>query len=334
MELREPPSTNAAAAKDPLARGLLVVNLAAVLAVGLFLILRGPVSSPDQEGAERQREVASKLKAAGAVEQAAALYERYLDAGDVEPESRARIAYSVATGYLGEGDYERALRWLYEAETIGAGKLSGEVSQKIVSCLERLGRHHAAQAALDSGSRLADPSSPVQRAADDPVVARIGQEEIHRSEVLRALDALPPEMAPSLSDPSQRQELLQQFVAEELLWRKAAKLEYDQDPEVRRRHAALLKQLTVGRFVEEEVVGRIEVDEVDLRSFFEANKERYQQKESEDAPPKVPSFEQARPAVERDYRMSKIQAAYNEIIESELSTADVELHPERLQDDE
>jgi hypothetical protein len=321
------------AAKDSLARGLLVANLVAVLAVGLFLVFRGS-PGPDQEAAEQAREVASKLKAAGALEQAAVLYERYLSVADIEPESRARIAYSVATAYLREADYERALRWLYEAETIGAGELAGEVSQKIVHCLERLGRHHAAQAALDSGSRRADASSPVQRAADDPVVARIDQEEIHRSEVLRALDALPPEMAPSLSDPSQRQELLRQFVAEELLWRKAAKLEYDQDPEVQRRHAALLKQLAVGRFVEQEVVGKIEVDEVDLRNFFEANQERYQQKESEEAPPQTPTFEQARPAVERDYRMSKIQAAYNEIIESELSTADVELHPERLQDDE
>jgi tetratricopeptide (TPR) repeat protein len=333
MELREPPRTNAPPANDRLVRWLLVVNLIALLAIGIFLLNRGSTNGADQESAELEREVASKLKAAGALDEAALLYERYLSKADTPPESRAKIAYSVATTYLREGDYERALRWLYEAETLGAGELSNEVSKKIVVCLERLGRHHVAQAALDSRVQLDDGSGTVQRAAGDPVVARIGEEEIYRSEVLRALDDLPPEMAQSYSDPNQRQELLKQFVAEELIWRKATKLEYDQDPEVQRRYATMLKKLTVSRFIEKEVVGKIEVDEGDLRNFFEANKERYQQKESEDAPAKTPSFEEVRPAVERDYRMFKIQSEYNEIIESELSTAEVELHPERLQDD-
>jgi tetratricopeptide (TPR) repeat protein len=332
MELREPPRTNAPPANDRLVRWLLVVNPIAVLAIGGFLLARGSTRA-DQVTAELDREVASKLKAAGALDEAAILYERYLSNADTPPESRAKIAYSVATTYLREGDYERALRWLYEAETLGAGDLANEVSKKIVACLERLGRHHVAQAALDSRVQLDDGSGAVQRSADDPVVARIGEEEIYRSEVLRALDDLPPEMAQSFSDPGQRQELLKQFVAEELLWRKATKLEYDQDPEVQRRHATMLKKLTVSRFVEKEVVGKIEVDEGDLRNYFEANKERYQQKESEDAPAKTPTFDEVRPVVERDYRMFKIQAEYNEIIESELSTAEVELHPERLQND-
>jgi tetratricopeptide (TPR) repeat protein len=333
MELRQPPHTEGAATADRSVRWLLVVNLTVVLVIAILLVVRGRGSGSEQAAGDLQREVASKLKAAGALDQAAALYERYLTTADIPKESRAKIAYSVATAHLREEEYEKALRWLYEAETIGAGELGNEVSQKIVSCLERLGRHHAAQAALDSRVRLDEGAKKIQRAEDDPVVARIDQEEIHRSEVLRTLDDLPPEMAQSLSDPSQRQELLKQFVAEELLWRKATKLEYDQDPEVQRRYATLLKKLTVSRFVEKEVVGKITVDEADLRNFFEAKKERYKKKPSQKAPPEIPKFEDVRAAVERDYRLSKIQVEYNKLIESELSTADVELHPERLGDD-
>ena len=79
-----------------------------------------------------------------------------------------------------------------------------------------------------------------------------------------SLDELPPELAQSITGPEQRQEFLRKYVADELLWRKAQKLEYDRDDEVLRRHAALLKQLAVTAFVEQEVVRKIEVDEEDL----------------------------------------------------------------------
>ena len=97
--------------------------------------------------------------------------------------------------------------------------------------------------------------------------------------------------------PQQRGELLKKYVADELLWRKAVKLEYDKDPQVRRSYEALLKQLAISKFVEQEVVTQIEVDPADLQNFFEANRARYE-KEGE-------NLEQMPPEAERDYRMSK-----------------------------
>jgi tetratricopeptide (TPR) repeat protein len=275
--------------------------------------------------------VASKLKAAGALDQAATLYEDYLATVDEAPEAKAKVAYSLGTTYLDHGAYEKALRWFYEAETLGAGALADEVGQKIVHSLERLGRHHAAKAALDA--RVGLSTEPAQRAADDPVVARIGEQEVFRSDLDRALDDLPAEISRHFAEPAKRQEFLRKYVADELLWRKAMKLEYHEDPEVRRQHALALKQYAIGKFVEQEVVGKIEVDETDLQNYFEANRERYEQPETEDSPPRSPSFEEVRQAVERDYRMLKIQSAYSSMIESELATEDVELYPERLAND-
>ena len=121
-------------------------------------------------------------------------------------------------------------------------------------------------------------------------------------------------------------------MADELLWRKAQTLQYDRDDAVLRRHASVLKQLAVAKFVEHEVVRKIKVDEEDLRNFFQANIDRYQQPETEDAPARTPSFEEIRQVLERDYRMSKIQAEYERIIDSELSTEDVQLYPEGMGD--
>ncbi len=324
MELRSPPTSPPAPARDGAVRGLLIVNLIVLLALGATFFLRsGTPRSADPGAAEHAREVASKLKSAGALDQAAALYEVYLETTDAEPETRASVAYSLGSTYLDDGRYEKALRWFYEAEALGVGELSDQLSKKVVHTLERLGRYHSAKAVLDS--RVALDSGPgAARSPDDPVVARIGEEEFSRSQVLRLLDDLPPEAAAQFQGAAQRAELLKKFVADELLWRKAVKLEYDRDPQVRRSYEALLKQLAISKFVEKDVVSQIEVDPADLQNFFEANRQRYE-KEGE-------TLEQMPPQVERDYRMSKVQAAYGEVIESELATEDVEMFPERMGD--
>ncbi len=328
MELREPPRPTPTPASDRPTRLLLLLNLALVAAIAAASWLR-PVGAAGASGpAELDREVASKLKAAGAFDEAAALLERHLEAGHESPEARAKIAYSLATTYLERGQAERALRWLYEAETLGAGELAPEVAQRIVHCLERLGRPHAAQAAL--GERVTLPGAGVARPEGDVVVAKVGEEEIHASDLDRALDELPPELARAFAEPDRRPELLRRVVAEKLLWRKARKLEYDRDPEVLRRHEALLQQLAIARFVEREVVAKVAVDEADLRNHFAANQARFTPPPAAGAATKEVRFEDVRQAVEGDYRRFKVQAAYEQLIDSELTTADVELYPERL----
>ncbi len=323
MDLRSPPTTPQAPARDSVVRGLLILNLIGLCIVAAFLWSRsGSARVADPHAAEHAREVASKLKSAGALDQAAALYEVYLENTAAAADTRASVAYSLASTYLDDGRYEQALRWFYEAEALGVGELSDQLSKKVVHTLERLGRYHSAKAVLDSRVAL-DPTAAAARPEDDPVVARIGSLEISRSQVLRLLDDLPPEAAAQLQG-AQRAELLKKYVADELLWRKAVKLEYDRDPQVRRSYEALLKQLAISKFVEREVVSKIEVDPADLQNFFEANRKRYE-KEGE-------TLEQMPPEVERDYRMSKVQTAYQEVIDSELATEDVELFPERMTD--
>ena len=324
MDLRPPPSPPPAPAVDKFARNLLIVNLGALLALGAYFWTRSDAAGDaDPPSAEHAREVASKLKSAGALDEAAVLYETYLETTDAPAETKASVAYSLGVTYLDDGRYEKALRWFYEAESLGVGELADQLSKKIVHTLERLGRYHSAKAVLESRVTLDSPAAAA-RSEDDPVVARLGDEEIYRSQVLRLLDDLPPEAAAQLDSAQQRGELLKKYVADELLWRKAVKLEYDKDPQVRRSYEALLKQLAVSKFVEKEVVTKIEVDPADLKNFFEANRARYE-KEGE-------TLEQMPPEVERDYRMSKVQSAYQEVIDSELATEAVELFPERMVD--
>lgn len=329
MELREPPTPDVSRSADRSVRWLLTAVLISIVGLIVWLVFGSGTSRLDPSEADRHREVAAKLQAAGALDEAAGLYESYLEDGGIPAETRARIAFSLGTNYMQEAQFDKALRWFYEAETLGAGDLGDELSSRIVHCLERLGRHHAAQAALESRVQL--DTDQVKRSEDDPIVARIGQSEIRRSQVDRALDALPPEIASQFSTVEGKRELLKKYVADELLWQKAVKLEYDRDPEVERRQTEVLKQLAVSRFVEKEVLEKITIDEADVRNHFVANRDRYSESRSEGEGQEV-SFEDVRQLVERDYQMTKMQSAYNELVETELSTQGVELYPEKMND--
>ena len=179
MELRPPPSSP----PPQTSRGLytlLIANLVLIAALAAGVWLRPATRSGDGDAA-RRREVAAKLQAAGALDSAAGQWAGYIAASDEPPSERARVAYSLGVTLLEAGRYERALRWFYEAESLGAGELTDELNQKIVHTLERLGRHHAAEAAM--GARVGIAADPAPDDARDPVVARIGADEIRRSRI-------------------------------------------------------------------------------------------------------------------------------------------------------
>jgi len=221
---------------------------------------------------------------------------------------------------------EKALRWFYAAELLGAKDLTTEIGERVVTCLERLGRVQAAKAALAARTDIA--SDKAVRPADDPVLAKIGEHEIRSSDLQKALDDLPPELAQRFADPSKREDFLKKVIADELILQKAQKLGYDKDPLVRRRYEALFRELVVSAFVEKEVVDKIQVSDTDLKSYFEANRERFAKKDPKTG--KTPTFADAKKLVEREYRMAKVQEAYQTLIKEELAGAPITLFPENL----
>ena len=331
MELRAPHINHAPTSsfKGPMIA--MIVLQISTLSLALYAI-SSPKRGNHSGDPGRIREVAGKLRGAGITKEAADLYETYLENGSIDRPTRANIAYSVGQMYLNDGRYEPALRWFYESESLGGPTEASDLQTKIVHALERLGRVHAAQAVLTTKTRLDDPSSAPKHGENDAVVAKIGDKSVHRSEVQRALDDLPPALAERFSGATARREFLRKFVADEMLWRKAQKLEYGDDPEVRRQLDALYKQLVVGRFIEKEVIGKIEIAQEDLAAFFEANKARYTPKKVEGQPaPPPPELAKVLPQVERDYRLMKVQAEYQRVIAEQLGTAEVQLFEEAME---
>ena len=321
VELRSPPdTTRPPRSRDGLLVALVIVQLVLLGVVVLVMLSSGRRGVGASGGdPELLREVSSELRAAGALEESARLLEEHLQGLPLDSEDRPAIAYSLGQTYLDAGLPERALRWFYEAESLDSPALRDEVKRKIVHSLERLGRVYAAQAAIDQRVQLDSSAAK----SGDPVVATIGEREIRRSEVLRAAD----DAGLSQRGPASDEQLggwLRQYVAEELLYNKATKLEYDRDPVVRRSAERLRRQLIVGKFVESEVLSGIDPQSDDVANFFEANRSRYAQ-EGEDV-----ELADVQQRVLHDYVSSKAQTEYQQLIDSELRVSGAVLYPERL----
>ncbi|MCK5256352.1 MAG: peptidyl-prolyl cis-trans isomerase [Deltaproteobacteria bacterium] len=223
------------------------------------------------------RELANKLKSVGIADEAIKQYENYFNTTQVDKRTRSNLAYTLGKLYLEESNYERALSWFYRVDMIDPETpLKSEVGSKIVHCLEMLGKFHAAEYALEARSSLEENQQGELKGGT--LVAEIGSRKITLREVDEALDALPPWMKEQFKGSEKKLEFMKKYVSDELFYRKAKKLEYDKDGELRKKTADFMKQLMISKVLEEDLKDKITVEEDDLKNYFKANQEHYKEK--------------------------------------------------------
>ena len=228
---------------------------------------------------EGRRDLAGKLLSAGLRGKAIEQYELYLAEADLAADRRAKIAYTLGTLCMEEGDYEDALSWLYQVEMLDPKtELAPEVGSKIVACLERLGRFAQAQYSLDARSSL-DKAGRDEFKGDE-VVARVGNDVITLGELDEAIDAMPEWMRAAVEDPAQKRAFLEQYVAEELIYQKAKRLELDKDPSVRKQAERATRQLMIQKVLEDEIKAKVKISDDDVDLYYRAHRDRYGEKEA------------------------------------------------------
>ena len=228
---------------------------------------------------EIRRDLAGKLLSAGLKGKAIEQYERYLSETGLPADRRATLAFTLGKLCMEEARYEDALSWLYQVEIIDPKTtLAPEVGAKIVACLENLGRFSQAQYSLDARSSL--DKEKTDEFKGGRIVATIGKDQITLEEMMETIKALPEWMRPPLKEPHQKEAFLRQYVAEELLYRKAEKLELDEDPLVRKLAERAFRQLMVQKVLEKELQNKVSISADDIALYYKANKDRYREKEA------------------------------------------------------
>lgn len=251
-----------------------VLIMVQIVCTGLVLgaMVLWSTTKTGTEKAEFYRSVAAKLHAAGVIEQASLYYEKYLESSPGDGDKRAKIAYSIGEMYEDQQKWDSALAWYYQVEQFDhKSTLKAEAGKRIVAILEKTKRLAAAKRELGSQTQLIKSNAPEGAVA----VAQIGERQIYLHEVTEAMDALPEQYQQSFQSPGGKEAFLKKYVADELLYEKALRLNYNEDPKLAKQISQIEKQILVQKVIEEEVQGKVVADEADVKNYFEANRARY-----------------------------------------------------------
>jgi parvulin-like peptidyl-prolyl isomerase len=284
---------------------LTVIVLIAVLADMCIVLMYKGITNESVEGsalsAEQYKDLALKLEKQELNRASVTAWKEYLKAASLDGEEAARIWYRIGRIYQADNQHDLALDAFYRSETYARpGDISPEIARRVQESLETMGKFAALRYELADRVGTDDIINESSfHDTDDPVVAEIGAQKITKSDLDRRIERLietqisqyasylPEEeankrkedMLKQYSTDSQRQIFLSQYIAEEILYRKARESGLMDDPDVRITLRDTERSLLAGKVMEKEFANKIKITSGDLEIYYEAHKEEYVQPE-------------------------------------------------------
>ncbi len=275
---------------------LLLVLLGAVV-FNLMLSFhrdQGPGNSPTSVNilsAEQARELATRLSQRQLYDQAADVWKEYLVTAPLASAERAQALFQIGVNLKNAERYGDAIEYLYRSEmTARVDSISPEISRDIKDCLEQMGKFSALRYELldrtrykgvqDAGAEVlaeigpekitdADLSARIEQAIDNqlaPMTAFMTTEQIHEQKK-RILE--------QYKSPQSRQQFLQSWLAEEVLYREALEQGLTEQDQVRRILDDMTRRVLAQQLMNNQLASRIHITEGDLQTYYEAHKSTY-----------------------------------------------------------
>jgi len=305
-------------------------NVLTLCTVCVLLIGCQSPRTPEIDG-DRIREYAGDLINRSLYSQAIEQYRLYLDQYPVEPRERANVNYIIADTYFERlRDYQNALAYYLKIKHLyPESSLMEEVNKKIIACLERLERSEDAQQVLDETVRL-DPSQ-VKKKRPGAVIARIGKREITQGDLDFELEQLPPSVRKQFRSREKKLEFLREYVATELLYDSAVRAGLDKDAEVIEAAFQAKRVIMVRKLLQEQVGGKVELEEEDVELYYQAHKEDYVEKNEKGEVVREKALAEVREQVMSDLYQQKYQNTYEKLLERMILAEDVQFFAGEVQ---
>lgn len=329
--------------------GVFAVLLVLVLAVSIFNLAwmlwgGGGSKRPAADAglsAGKLEELALKLEKQQLSTAAARAWTGYLEVGRPGGEEAARIWYRVGKLYQASGEYERALEAYYRSEAVSTiDELETEIARRTSECLEKLGKFAALQLELER--RTAVPGADTS-AGGGAIVVEIGAWKISRAEldmmIEKQIDASITQMAGSATPEQLREQkekilqqvvseggraaYLEQFLTEELFYRRAREERIYEKPEVRGLMEKLERSVLASQYLQTRFEG-ITITDDEIAAYYEAHKAEFE-KDGEQK-----GLDEVKSAVYGAVRRQKEQEVQQQVMGELMSLYDVVIHRSTL----
>jgi len=279
---------------------VILVLIAALANIGIMLMKVGV--GEDKSGgavlsAELQKQLALKLEIQGLNMASAEAWKEYLSVASPGDKDAAMIWYRIGKLYQKDNQYDMALESFYRSESFERlEEISPEIARRTQECLEAMGKFAALRYELADRVGMKSPASDDESDTEGvQVVAEIGPQKIMKSDLDRRIEYqidqqisqvasfLPEEqrnkkkeeLLKQLSTNSQRRLFLNQFVLEEVLYRKARESDLVDEPDVQAALKDQERSLLARKVIEKEFADEIKITPGDLTTYYEAHKQEY-----------------------------------------------------------
>jgi peptidyl-prolyl cis-trans isomerase C len=284
--------------KGSIVNKIAVILLLILVGLGLanLLISLKPQDSIQQTrtrglSAEQTKQLAAKLSQRNLYNQAADTWQDYIADADLTNTERAGALFQVGMALEKAGLYADAIEFYYRSETAEKlDDLAPQINEHIRDCFEKLGKFSALRYELMDRTSINKAQE-----AGSKVVAEIGVEKITQADldaqIENALDNQLSSIAAFMSteqlneqkkkmleqyqNPQAKQQFLQSWLAQKILYREALEKQLTEKPEVKRLMNELVQGLLSQQLMNEQLASKINITQTDLETYYAANKDKF-----------------------------------------------------------
>jgi len=301
-----------------------------IVFINIFILLSCNQSEKPKVSAESKLQLANTYYNNGLFEAAVDEYLEYLNNYQIDANRTASTYFNVANIYFDRlNDYEKALQYYFKVKYLyPESTLQGEVGKKIVNCLERLKRTKDANRYVQQEAALDKSSVSKKRAG--AVLAEIGKRAITQGDIDFEISKLPAYMQNQFSDKKAKQDFLKQFVIQELLYDSAKKQGLDKNKDVIEGTFRMQKSLMSEKILQAELTDQAEITAADAQLFYNANKDRYSEKDENGKIKKQKTFNEVAEQAGRDLAFQRQQEAYQKLAARLIEANNVKIYEDKV----
>jgi hypothetical protein len=248
----------------------------------------------------------------------------------VDRNQRANITWVIGNIYFERlHDYENAMAYYLKLKTLyPESELGTQADQQIVACLERLQRSADAKQALDEATGVASPSG---KSMPGRVIAKIGDRSVTSGDLEYQIRQLPDYLQNQFKDRKARLDFLRQFLATELFYDAAKRKGLDSDKEVVEGTFQTKRNLMVQKYLEQEIAPQIRISSGDIQMYYQANQDRYAEKDSRGKTKRIKPLEEVKKQVTDDLVREKQTEAYQQLMQRMMTAEKVVIYDDLVE---
>jgi hypothetical protein len=325
---------------------ILLVSLILISGFNALILLKGsPAKSNSLSGLippeKELKQLALKLEKQELNTQAVEAWKDYLVTVTDEDET-AKIWYRIGKIYQQTGDFNNALNAYYRSESFAQpDDIKNEINRRIQECLESAGKFAALRYEL--GERVGGTSE--SKGSADNIVAEIGAYKITREDLDRKIEKLIESRISGLSrylseerinkekenllkqysSENGRRMFLEQYIIEEMLYRKAREDRIAETSQVMDDLKNMERSFLASKTLENTYANEIKITATDVKNYYEANKGKYVKKE-DDGKERQYEFDEVKERVSMDLMAEKEKDVQKNLLSRLREKYNVVLH--------